>query len=135
MSDPSNSLKIGLPKGSLQEPTLDLFEKAGFNVYVSSRSYRPSIDDPELEGRIIRAQEIGRYVDHGFLDCGITGKDWVVENAADVEVLCDLPYSRATSKPTRWVVVVPEDSPYQTIADLKGKRIATRSHRTDKKIS
>ncbi len=134
MSDPSNSLKIGLPKGSLQEPTLDLFEKAGFNVYVSSRSYRPSIDDPELEGRIIRAQEIGRYVDHGFLDCGITGKDWVVENAADVEVLCDLPYSRATSKPTRWVVVVPEDSPYQTIADLKGKRIATEAIGLTKKF-
>ena len=127
MSEPENTLKIGLPKGSLQEPTVDLFKKAGFDIYVSSRSYRPSIDDPELEGRIIRAQEIGRYVDQGFLDCGITGRDWIAENGADVEVICDLPYSRATTNPTRWVVVVPEDSPFKTIQDLEGKRIATEA--------
>lgn len=127
MSNTDNILKIGLPKGSLQAPTLDLFQKAGFNVHLGARSYRPSIDDRELEGRVVRAQEIGRYVDHGFLDCGITGKDWVAENDADIKVLCDLPYSRATSNPTRWVVVVPEDSPFQTIEDLQGKRIATEA--------
>lgn len=125
MSD--NVLKIGIPKGSLQVSTLDLFNKAGWDIYVSSRSYRPSIDDDELEGRILRAQEIGRYVDQGFLDCGITGKDWVAENEAEVEVICDLAYSRATSRPTRWVVAVPEDSPYHKIQDLEGKRIATEA--------
>lgn len=118
---------IGLPKGSLQDPTLELFKKAGFSIYVSSRSYRPSIDDPELEGRLIRAQEIGRYVDEGFLDCGITGRDWIAENGAQVEVICDLKYSRATSNPTRWVLVVPEDSPIQRVEDLQGKRIAAEA--------
>lgn len=123
----SQNLILGLPKGSLQNATLDLFEKAGWNIYVSSRSYRPTSDDKELELRLIRAQEIGRYVDHGFLDCGITGKDWIAENRADVEVICDLGYSRASSNPTRWVLVVPEDSPIQTVQDLEGKRIATES--------
>ncbi|MGI9242423.1 MAG: ATP phosphoribosyltransferase, partial [Verrucomicrobiales bacterium] len=103
------------------------FEKAGYNIYVSSRSYKPSIDDPELELRLLRAQEIGRYVDHGFLDCGITGADWVAENGAEVEVICDLPYSKASSAPTRWVLVVPEDSPVKTVQDLAGKRIATEA--------
>ena len=123
----SQSLILGLPKGSLQNATLDLFEKAGWNIYVSSRSYKPTSDDKELELRLIRAQEIGRYVDHGFLDCGITGKDWIAENRADVEVICDLAYSRASTNPTRWVLVVPEDSPIQTVQDLEGKRIATES--------
>ena len=123
----SQSLILGLPKGSLQNATLDLFEKAGWNIYVSSRSYRPTSDDKELELRLIRAQEIGRYVDHGFLDCGITGQDWIAENRADVEVICDLAYSRASTNPTRWVLVVPEDSPVQTVEDLEGKRIATES--------
>jgi|TARA_B100000530_G_scaffold57769_1_gene33084 ATP phosphoribosyltransferase len=123
----SQSLILGLPKGSLQKATLDLFEKAGWNIYVSSRSYKPTSDDKELELRLIRAQEIGRYVDHGFLDCGITGKDWIAENRADVEVICDLAYSRASTNPTRWVLVVPEDSPIQTVQDLEGKRIATES--------
>ncbi len=123
----SQNLILGLPKGSLQNATLDLFEKAGWNIYVSSRSYRPTSDDKELELRLIRAQEIGRYVDHGFLDCGITGKDWIAENRADVEVICDLGYSRASTNPTRWVLVVPEDSPIQTVQDLEGKRIATES--------
>ena len=118
---------IGLPKGSLQTPTLDLFEKAGYNIYVSSRSYKPSIDDPEIELRLLRAQEIGRYVDHGFLDCGITGADWIVENGADVEVICDLQYSKASSAPTRWVLVVPEDSPIKSVQDLAGKRIAAEA--------
>ena len=123
----SQSLILGLPKGSLQNATLDLFEKAGWNIYVSSRSYKPTSDDKELELRLIRAQEIGRYVDHGFLDCGITGKDWIAENRADVEVICDLAYSRASTNPTRWVLVVPEDYPIQTVQDLEGKRIATES--------
>ena len=123
----SQNLILGLPKGSLQNATLDLFEKAGWNIYVSSRSYRPTSDDKELELRLIRAQEIGRYVDHGFLDCGITGKDWIAENRADVEVICDLAYSRSSTNPTRWVLVVPEDSPVQTVQDLEGKRIATES--------
>ena len=124
---PDNKLTLGLPKGSLQQPTLDLFEKAGWNIYISSRSYRPSSDDGELELRLIRAQEIGRYVDGGFLDCGITGKDWIADNQADVEVICDLAYSRASTSPTRWVLVVPEDSPVKEVADLQGKRIATES--------
>ena len=110
----SHNLILGLPNGSLQNATLDLFEKAGWNIYVSSRSYRPTSDDKELELRLIRAQEIGRYVDHGFLDCGITGKDWIAENRADVEVICDLAYSRSSTNPTRWVLVVPENSPIQT---------------------
>ena len=122
-----NILRLGLPKGSLQEPTLELFKRAGYNVVVNSRSYRPSVDDAELEIRLLRAQEIGRYVDHGFLDCGITGKDWIAENAADVEVIADLRYSKATALPTRWVLVVPEDSPIQTVKDLQGKRIATEA--------
>ena len=120
-------LKIGLPKGSLSAPTLDLFEKAGFDIHGASRSYRPTIDDPEIQIRLIRAQEIGRYVDHGFLDCGITGKDWIAENGADVHVICDLAYSRATTNPTRWVLVVPNDSPIQSVQDLEGKRIAAEA--------
>jgi ATP phosphoribosyltransferase len=127
MPEPKNSLRLGLPKGSLQEPTLELFKKAGFHVVVSSRSYKPTVDDDELELRLLRAQEIGRYVDHGFLDCGITGKDWIAENNAVVEVLTDLRYSKATSKPTRWVLVVPEDSPVRSVKDLEGKRIATEA--------
>lgn len=127
MSRAEKSLMVGLPSGSLQEPTVRLFEQAGYKVYVSSRSYRPTFDDPELDARLLRAQEIGRYVDHGFLDCGITGRDWIAENDAEVEVLCDLPYSRSTTRPTRWVLVVPESSPIQTVADLEGKRVATEA--------
>ena len=127
MADSNRQLKLGLPKGSLQEPTLDLFEKAGFNIYGADRSYRPSSDDPELEIRLFRAQEIGRYVDQGFLDCGITGKDWIAENEAKVETICDLQYGRATSNPTRWVLVVPENSDIQSVKDLQGKRIATEA--------
>ena len=126
-SSSSPLLRLALPKGSLEEPTLELFRKAGYQITGASRSYRPAIDDPEIEVRILRAQEIGRYVDHGFVDCGITGRDWVVENEATVEVLCDLAYSRATSNPTRWVLVVPEDSPYKSVQDLQGCRIATEA--------
>ena len=127
MSADERILKLGLPKGSLEKPTFDLFEKAGYDIQGASRSYRPQIDDSELRARLLRAQEIGRYVHQGFLDCGITGKDWVAENEADVEVLCDLPYSRATSNPPRWVLVVPEDSPIKDVKDLQGKLIATEA--------
>lgn len=118
-------LMLGLPKGSLEEATLRLFAKAGFNISKSSRSYRPSIDDPELDGRFVRAQEISRYVEHGYFDCGLTGHDWVVENDSDVVEVCDLIYSRASAVKSRWVLVVPQDSPVQTVKDLQGKRIAT----------
>ena len=118
-------LKLGLPSGSLQEPTLALMARAGFVISGATRSYRPAVDDAELDIRFFRAQEIGRYVGHGFLDAGITGRDWVVENDADVEYICELPYSRATARPTRWVLVVPEDSPIRSVKDLEGKRIAT----------
>jgi len=120
-------LRLGLPSGSLQEPTLALFARAGFAIGGAGRSYRPHVDDPEMEIRLLRAQEMSRYVEQGFLDAGITGKDWIAENASDVEVICDLPYSRASTEPTRWVVVVPENSPVRTVADLAGKRIATEA--------
>ena len=121
----SNSLKIALPKGSLQNPTLNLLEKAGYNVYLSDRGLRPSSDDDSLDIYMIRAQEIGRYIDQGFIDCGITGYDWVYENGVDLVDFAELPYSRATVRPTRWVLVVPEDSPVKSVEDLEGKRIAT----------
>ncbi|MEM8953580.1 MAG: ATP phosphoribosyltransferase [Verrucomicrobiota bacterium] len=123
----TEKLKLGLPKGSLQKQTIDLFEKAGFNIYGHERSYRPAINDPEITVRVLRAQEIGRYVDHGFLDCGITGEDWIAENNANVETLCELQYSRTTDNPTRWVLVVPEDSPIQSVKDLEGKTVATEA--------
>lgn len=123
-------LKIGLPKGSLEEATFALFAKAGYNFSRSSnRSYKPFIDDPDLDPRLIRPQEICRYVTQGYLDCGITGKDWIAENleesGSSVHVVCDLNYNKATSLPARWVLAVPEDSPIKTVKDLQGKRIAT----------
>ena len=127
MSHSNQILKIGLPSGSLQEPTLDLFQKAGFTISLFKRNYKPAIDDPEIELRLLRAQEISRYVEHGYLDCGITGRDWTEENGSDVEVICSLPYSKATAQPTRWVLAVPEDSPFQSVKDLQGKRIATEA--------
>ncbi len=120
-------LRIGLPSGSLQEPTLALFAKAGFVISGSSRSYKPSVDDPELEVRLLRAQEISRYVEEGYLDCGLTGKDWVEENGSDIEVLCELPFSKVSAAPTRWVLVVPNSSPIQAVSDLQGKRVATEA--------
>ena len=116
---------LGLPKGSLQESTIKLFGKAGFNISVSSRSYRPSIDDEKLDGRFVRAQEVSRYVEHGYFDCGLTGQDWVKENDSDVVEVCSLVYSRASNKPSKWVIAVPEASTMQTVKDLEGKRIAT----------
>jgi len=120
-----NVLKLGIPKGSLQESTLRLFDKAGYNIIVRSRSYRPVIDDPEISCLMFRAQEMARYVERGVLDVGLTGLDWIVENDADVVEVADLVYSKTTSKPYRWVVAVPEDSEIQTVQDLEGKRIAT----------
>lgn len=127
MPEANRILKIGLPMGSLSEPTLNLFSKAGYQIQGAARSLRPSIDDPEIQVRLIRAQEIGRYVDHGFLDCGITGLDWIAENGAQVQVLCDLRYSKVSSSPTRWVLVVPNDSPIRSVQDLEGKRIAAEA--------
>ena len=124
---PDPILTLGLPSGSLMEATVSLFQKAGFSISGTSRSYRPVVDDPELRLRLLRAQEISRYVEGGFLDCGITGRDWVEENASDVEILAQLPYSKATSNPTRWVIAVPEDSPYRSVKDLEGKRVATEA--------
>ena len=121
------TLTIGLPSGSLMEPTIALFGKAGYAISGSSRSYRPSVDDPELRIRLLRAQEISRYIDHGYLDCGITGFDWVQENESQLQEVVKLPYSKATSNPTRWVLVVPEDSPVKSVQDLAGKRVATEA--------
>jgi ATP phosphoribosyltransferase len=120
-------LKLGLPSGSLMEATISLFQKAGFSISGASRSYRPVIDDPEIRINLLRAQEMSRYVEGDFLDCGITGRDWVEENGSQVEVLAQLPYSKATSNPTRWVIAVPENSPYKSVKDLEGKRIATEA--------
>lgn len=116
---------LGLPKGSLEESTKNLFAKAGWKITTSSRSYRPSIDDPELDGRFIRAQEVSRYVEHGFFDCGLTGQDWIQENGSDVVDVCDLIYSKVSTQKSRWVLCVPEASPVKSAADLAGKRIAT----------
>lgn len=116
---------LGLPKGSLQDATISLFGKAGFNISVSSRSYRPSIDDDLLDGRFVRAQEVSRYVEHGYFDCGLTGQDWVKENGSDVVEVCDLVYSRASNRRSKWIIAVPEASPIKTVKDLEGKRIAT----------
>lgn len=118
-------LKLGLPKGSLQESTFKLFGKAGYRVQVSSRSYYPSIDDPDIECAMVRAQEMARYVDNGIFDIGLTGKDWVLEQNADVVEVAELKYAKGGLTPVRWVVAVPEDSPIRSIKDLKGKRIAT----------
>ena len=127
MSTENRVLRAGLPSGSLQAPTFALFAKAGFNISGSSRSYKPAVDDPELVIRVLRAQEISRYVEHGFLDCGLTGKDWIANNASDVVVLTEMVFSKVSSKPTRWVIAVPEDSPVETVKDLQGKVIATEA--------
>ncbi len=118
-------IKLGLPKGSLQESTFRLFEKAGFKISVSSRSYFPYIDDPEIDPVLLRAQEMARYVQDGALDCGITGYDWILENEADVVEICDLEYAKQSKTKVRWVIAVDNDSPIQSVEDLQGKRIAT----------
>ncbi len=123
--DIENKLMLGLPKGSLEESTIRLFAKAGYQITKSSRSYRPSFDDPTLDGRFLRAQEVSRYIENGYFDCGLTGQDWVKENGSDVVEICDLVYSRASNKKSRWVLCVPEASDVKTVKDLEGKRIAT----------
>ncbi len=119
------ALKIAIPKGSLQEATFNLFKKAGWDFRVSSRSYNPTVDDPEIEATMLRAQEIPRYVESGVLDVGITGYDNVCECESDVHEVCELLYSKATTRPYRWVLAVPKGSPIRTVKDLEGKRIAT----------
>jgi len=119
------TLRFGLPKGSLQEATLEKMAKAGFNISVGSRSYIPYVDDPELEIRLIRAQEISRYVEHGYLDCGITGYDWIQENNSKVHEVGVFQFNKATRQTARWVLAVPEDSPIKTVKHLRGKRMAT----------
>jgi ATP phosphoribosyltransferase len=118
-------LKLGLPKGSLQEATVRLFDRAGFKVIISERSYLPSVDDPELEPMLLRAQEMSRYVEQGVLDCGITGNDWVLENRSKVERVAELVYAKRTRSPVRWVLAVPADSAIRSVKDLAGKRVAT----------
>ena len=120
-------LMLGIPKGSLEEATVDLFNKAGFKIQISSRSYYPSIDDPEIECLLIRAQEMSRYVEKGIIDCGLTGYDWIRENDSDVYEAAELVYGKVGTSPLRWVLAVPEDSPVQSVRDLEGKRIATEA--------
>lgn len=133
VSEKTPLVMLGLPKGSLEEATKNLFAKAGWRINTSSRSYRPSIDDPELDGRFVRAQEVSRYVEHGFFDCGLTGQDWVLENRSDVVEVCDLIYSRASTQKSRWVLCVPEGSDIKTASDLAGKRVATELVNTTKR--
>ena len=120
-----SKLRLGLPKGSLQEAAIEKMAKAGFNISVGSRSYIPYVDDDEMEVRLIRAQEISRYVEHGYLDCGITGYDWIQENASDVHEVGEFIFSKVTRQPSRWVLAVSENSPIKSVRDLQGKRIAT----------
>ena len=121
------TLKLGIPAGSLQESTAELFRKAGYEIRFSSRSYYPSIDDDEIECLLIRAQEMARYVENGVIDAGLTGYDWVLENRADVEIICELVFSKVSRKPVRWVLAVPQESPVQSVRDLEGLRIATEA--------
>lgn len=121
----STLLNFGLPKGSLENPTIKLFGKAGYHITKGSRSYTPCWDDPSIEGRFVRAQEMSRYVEDGFFDCGLTGRDWVLENESDVEIVADLVYSRSSNRISKWVLAVPESAPIQSVSDLSGMTIAT----------
>ena len=121
----TQKLKLGIPKGSLQDATLALFERAGWRIFASGRSYFPTIDDVEIECMLVRAQEMARYVEHGALDAGLTGRDWVLENQSDVEYITSLTYSKQSRQTVKWVLAVPEDSPFQKPEDLAGKIIAT----------
>ncbi len=118
-------LKLGIPKGSLQDATVSLFKRSGWNISINGRSYFPEINDDTIECAICRAQEMPRYVESGTLDAGLTGKDWIAETSADVHVVSDLVYSKVSSRPARWVLAVPYDSDIKTIEDLKGKKIST----------
>lgn len=119
------TLKLGLPKGSLQESTLKLFKKAGYHISVSTRSYYPEFDDPEITSMLVRAQEMAGYVEAGILDCGLTGKDWIMEQGASVQEVTELIYAKEGLRPVKWVIAVPNDSKIKTVKDLQGKRIAT----------
>jgi ATP phosphoribosyltransferase len=123
----TSCLKLGIPAGSLQEATAELFRRAGYKITFNSRSYYPTIDDDEIECTLIRAQEMARYVENGALDAGLTGYDWIVENDAKVEIVAELVFSKVSRRPVRWVLCVPEGSPVQTVKDLQGKRIATEA--------
>jgi ATP phosphoribosyltransferase len=123
----SNILRLGIPAGSLQEATAELFRRAGYKINFSSRSYYPTIDDDEIECLLIRAQEMARYVQDGVLDAGLTGHDWIVENNSDVHEVAELIFSKVSRRPVRWVLAVPEDSPIRSVKDLQGKRIATEA--------
>jgi ATP phosphoribosyltransferase len=125
MNSRKNILKLGLPKGSLQESTLRLFKKAGYQISISTRSYYPVFDDVEVQSMLIRAQEMARYVEDGHLDCGLTGHDWVLEQNAEVEEIAELRYAKEGFRAVRWVVAVPADSKIKSLKDLEGKRIAT----------
>lgn len=125
MSTAANKLRLGIPKGSLQDATIALFKRAGWNIYADGRSYFPNIDDAEIECMLIRAQEMARYVDHGVLDAGLTGIDWVVESGLDVQSVTSLVYAKQSRRRVRWVLAVPEGSPWQKAEDLAGKIIAT----------
>src|SRR5688500_8486723 len=127
METESRVLRVGLPSGSLQEATFALFAKAGFNIAAARRSYKPGVDDPELVIRLLRAQEISRYVEHGFLDCGLTGRDWIENNGSDVARLCEMTFSKVSAQPTRWVIAVPESSRVPKVTDLQGEVIATEA--------
>jgi ATP phosphoribosyltransferase len=120
-----NILKIGIPKGSLENNTIDLFKRAGWRITYDSRSYFPDIDDPEIACTLVRAQEVSRYIEDGTLDLGLTGIDWILENSSDVVAVQDLVYSKVSTRQARWVLVVREDSPYQSIEDMEGKKIST----------
>jgi ATP phosphoribosyltransferase len=122
-----SGLKLGIPKGSLQDATVELFAKAGWRITVSSRSYYPGIDDSEITCMLVRAQEMARYVENGTLDAGLTGKDWILETGADVEEVAELVYSKTSLGRVRWVLAVAEDSPFQSVKDLEGKIIATEA--------
>lgn len=136
-----NVLKIGIPKGSLENNTVDLFKRAGWRITYDSRSYFPDIDDPEISCKLVRAQEMSRYIEDGNLDMGLTGIDWIRENSSDVVTVQDLIYSKVSARQARWVLVVREDSPYQRIEDMEGKRISTelvnftKRYFADKKIN
>src|SRR3990170_2917136 len=120
-------LRLGIPKGCLQDATIEIFQRAGFDIKVGSRSYYPTVDAEEIECLLIRAQEMARYVEDGVLDAGLTGHDWIVENAADVHEVAELVFSKVSRRPVRWVLCVPEDSPVRDVKDLEGKRIATEA--------
>ncbi|MBL4700681.1 MAG: ATP phosphoribosyltransferase [Phycisphaeraceae bacterium] len=133
MSEAKSILRIGLPKGSLQNSTVDLFARAGYKITIPSRSYFPTVDDPQIEMVMFRAQEMSRYVEDGVVDMGITGHDWVIENASDVHEVCEMAYSRATSNPARWVLCVPEESDIYDPKDLEGGIISTELKGTTRK--